>query len=418
LLQPELLDTYASALVNAARREPDGLGSIDEAVVYAGTFSIPTDERISDSEQEKLLLIAMVQDLLSYEIALREQGEEGPYLVFPSESTRENPDLPNPENASTVFTFEGPVRNIYATLAVRLSHSGLFSKKELWKNAVIYDVRVGGTCGIWLKEIEEGKGELTLFFDTRTSEETRFHFEQFVHTHLQKKALTDSVQFRHIFRCVCGLAATDQLVRMRTERGLNWFSCPNCDARVDLRDRKERLSSTSPSIVPEMDRAADIQRSRAAAQSTVQGKQETNDFDVFLCYNPADRAAIIDIGKQLKEQGILPWLDVWELIPGRSWQSALEQQIGHIKSAAVFVGKDGIGPWQQREIEAFLREFVRRTCPVIPIILSNAPGEPPLPIFLEGLRWVDFRQQAPIQDMAPMDLLKWGITGKRPFVRI
>src|SRR6266568_3611345 len=36
------------------------------------------------------------------------------------------------------------------------------------------------------------------------------------------------------------------------------------------------------SAVPEMERAADMQRTRAAAQSTLQGKQETNDFDVFL----------------------------------------------------------------------------------------------------------------------------------------
>ena len=30
LLQPELLDAYASAMVNAAKNEPDGLGSLPE----------------------------------------------------------------------------------------------------------------------------------------------------------------------------------------------------------------------------------------------------------------------------------------------------------------------------------------------------------------------------------------------------
>src|SRR5258708_39489101 len=94
--------------------------------------------RAFHEEQEKLLLIAMVEDLLRYEIALREQGDDGAYLVFPSQSTRENPDLPNPEGKAVIFGFEGPVQNVYATLAVRLSHSGLFQKKELWKNAVTY----------------------------------------------------------------------------------------------------------------------------------------------------------------------------------------------------------------------------------------------------------------------------------------
>ncbi len=413
LLQPELIDTYASALVHAARDEPDGLGNIAEEVVYAAAFPIPPDERIDDPEQEKLLLIAMVQDLLSYEIALREQGVDGQYLVFPSESTRENPDLPDPENASIVFNFEGPVRNIYATLAVRLSHTGLFKMKEPWKNAIIYDAEVSGTCGIWLKEVEEGRGELTLFFDEFTSNETRYYFEDYVRKHLQRRALHESVGFRRIFRCNCTFIADDQLVRLRTERGFNWFSCPVCESRIDMRGLKERLTSVSPSQVPKMNRAADIQRARATAQSTVQGKQETNDFDVFLCYNTADQAAIMDIGKELKEQGYLPWLDIWELQPGRSWQRLLEQQIEQIAAAVVFVGKEGIGPWQRQELDAFLREFARRECPVIPVILSDAPEKPELPLFLQGIRWVDFREQVPTLDINPMEQLIWGITGKR-----
>src|SRR5262249_9534730 len=46
LLQPELLDAYASALVIAAKNEPDGLGSIDEETALAGQFYVPEEERI------------------------------------------------------------------------------------------------------------------------------------------------------------------------------------------------------------------------------------------------------------------------------------------------------------------------------------------------------------------------------------
>ncbi|MFL5591535.1 MAG: eIF2A-related protein [Ktedonobacteraceae bacterium] len=165
LLQPELLDAYASALVNAVKDEPEGFGSIAEAKVQAGDFSIPRDERINNKEQEKLLLLAMVEDLLHSEIALRETADDGLHLVFPSQSTRENPELPDPAGKTTIFSFEGPVQNIYATLTVRLSHSGLFKKKELWKNAVTYQASVGGTCGLFLHNIGEGRGEFTLFYD-------------------------------------------------------------------------------------------------------------------------------------------------------------------------------------------------------------------------------------------------------------
>lgn len=157
-----------------------------------------------------------------------------------------------------------------------------------------------------------------------------------------------------------------------------------------------------------MDRTADMQRARAAAQLIVQGKRQTKDFDVFLCYNEIDRAAVIDIGECLKEYSILPWLDVDELQPGLPWQRLLEKQIGQIKSAAVFVGKDGIGPWQQMELEAFLREFVNRDSPVIPVLLPDAPDAPKLPIFLKAMTWVDFRKQS----TNPIERLIWGITGK------
>jgi len=72
LLQPELVDSYASALVNAVKDEPDGLGSIAEEKARAGNFSVAHDERLKDKAQEKLLLIAMVEDLLRHEIVLWE----------------------------------------------------------------------------------------------------------------------------------------------------------------------------------------------------------------------------------------------------------------------------------------------------------------------------------------------------------
>ena len=158
LLQPEILDAYASALVNAVKSEPEGLGSIAEEAVHMVKFAMPQDERLKDREQEKVLLIAMVEDLLRYEVALREQADEGPYLVFPSQSTRVNPDLPDPEGKAAIYSFEGPVLNVYATLAVRLSHSGLFKMKALWQNAVTYTARTGGTCGMFLRNIGRGAG--------------------------------------------------------------------------------------------------------------------------------------------------------------------------------------------------------------------------------------------------------------------
>ncbi|MEE8525801.1 MAG: toll/interleukin-1 receptor domain-containing protein, partial [Thermoanaerobaculia bacterium] len=133
-------------------------------------------------------------------------------------------------------------------------------------------------------------------------------------------------------------------------------------------------------------------------------------FDVFLCYNRQDKKTVTAIGRRLKARGLRPWLDEWELPPGLNWQKELEKQIKEIGAAAVFVGRKGLGPWQEQEIDGILRVFVQRGCPVIPVLLEDCPEPPPaLPIFLTGRTWVDFREQ----DSDPLGRLQWGITGKR-----
>ena len=143
------------------------------------------------------------------------------------------------------------------------------------------------------------------------------------------------------------------------------------------------------------------------ASKTRRPKRRT--FDVFLCHNSEDKPVVKDIGERLKERRIRPWLDEWELRPGMPWQKSLENQIQSIKAAAVFVGPNGIGPWQDRELDALLREFVNRRCPIIPVILPECKTTPKLPPFLAGMSWVDFRKEMP----DPLERLIWGITGKR-----
>jgi hypothetical protein len=133
-------------------------------------------------------------------------------------------------------------------------------------------------------------------------------------------------------------------------------------------------------------------------------------FDVFLCHNSQDKQEVEDIGLELRKRNLRPWLDRWELPPGQPWQQLLEDQIETIGAAAVFVGRSGFGPWQNAELRAFLGEFQRRSCPVIPVILNSVQEVPRLPAFLGGMTWVDFRDLASM----PYSMLVWGVTRKRP----
>jgi GTPase SAR1 family protein len=410
LLQPELLDAYASALVQAARDEPDGLGFIGEADALEGRFRMSTGERMADPVQERLLLIATVEELLRHEIALKEPTDKGVDLVFPSQFTRERPDAPDIPGKQVTFAFEGPLHSIYASLAVRLAHSSLFRRKTMWLNAASYTAAVGGTCGINLRELEEGRGELTLFYDEQASTSVRGEFETYVAGHLQQRALPGTIVRHAIRSCpACGYVLPDDLVQGRLTRGSHTVRCPMCDDSViSLRD-DQPSAATAEAAVSEMNRSADEQRDRNVAATRLKGKVETGDFDVFLCHNSKDKPQVMAIGERLKERGILPWLDAWEIRPGARWQQELRRVIRSVKTVAVFIGPSGAGPWQELEVESLLGDFARRGKPIIPVILEGRQGSPRLPAFLSSWHKVDMRNPSP----NPFEQLVWGITGER-----
>jgi hypothetical protein len=135
-------------------------------------------------------------------------------------------------------------------------------------------------------------------------------------------------------------------------------------------------------------------------------------FDVFLSHNSRVKPAVIEIAEALRDQRRLKvWLDVWELQPGRRWQDELETIIETANSAAILVGKDGIGPWQMPEMRACLSEMVDREMDVIPVLLPSAPKKPKLPLFLRQNTWVDLRGGLTEDGL---DRLQWGITGTKP----
>lgn len=197
------------------------------------------------------------------------------------------------------------------------------------------------------------------------------------------------------------------------------------DARLAISEAslETAMLTTSPTTPPASSGAAaavpitsrDVDEARHTnheleIQQTLARKRDAGEFDVFLCHNSSDKPAVKSIANALKARGLLPWLDQWELPPGQPWQPLLEKQIASIRTAAVFVGHAGVGPWQEQELYGFLREFVSRHAPVIPILLPDAPATPELPIFLKAMTYVDFRQSDP----DPMARLEWGITGIRP----
>jgi WD40 repeat protein/class 3 adenylate cyclase/GTPase SAR1 family protein len=279
LLQPELLDAYASAMVNTAKEEPDGLGSLAEEVALAGKFFVPKEQKVTDPGQEQLLLTATVEELVRHDLALRENADDGRYLVFPSQFNRDYEDAPEPKGKAVAISFDGPVQSLYSTLAVRLGHSGLFTTRrvEMWRNAAVFTAKVGGKCGLFLHEFAEGRGRLVLFFpDEHASMETRFHFEEFILAHANRRALDGTVELVRFFLCPdCGDPVPDSYVKRLREKGMMAFNCP-CGGTVSLAEPKERVYFRSK--VEAMDQSADRQRDFDAFVMSAKGETSTKSF--------------------------------------------------------------------------------------------------------------------------------------------
>lgn len=120
------------------------------------------------------------------------------------------------------------------------------------------------------------------------------------------------------------------------------------------------------------------------------------EFDAFLSHHSQDKPLVRVLAERLVDEAKLTlWFDEWELIPGRKWQDDLESALDQSASCAVFLGPNGLGPWQGEEVRSILDEHVRDAdYRVIPVLLAGAdPDErKTLPRFLRNRGWVDLRE--------------------------
>jgi hypothetical protein len=133
-------------------------------------------------------------------------------------------------------------------------------------------------------------------------------------------------------------------------------------------------------------------------------------FDVFLSHNSCDKPTIRDLVRCLRQKGVTVWLDEDELRPGIPWQSLLEKGINSSRSVAVVIGRDGVGPWEDEEMQGALRLAAKDRRPIIPVLLPGSPAQPELPMFLGNRTWVDLRGGLAGEGIGK---LIWGISGQK-----
>src|SRR5688500_2920151 len=97
----------------------------------------------------------------------------------------------------------------------------------------------------------------------------------------------------------------------------------------------------------------------------------TRRYDLFLSYNSKDRDAVLKIHEALKALNFKPWFDQEALTPGRLWQEEAEKGLMSCRAAAVFLGPNGIGPWENLEMRVLLTQVANEGVPLIPVLLPG-----------------------------------------------
>ena len=296
LLKPEYLDAYASAIVEAATASEMGAGRVAQEAILNVSFRMSESERISDREQERMLLMATIEDLLRRELALREFVDGAHQLILPSQITRVNASIDANRQLLATFEFDGPVMSVYATLAVRLSQGNLFATHEMWRNGAAFSDQDGAAAVLRVEEVEEGLGRLSLLCDDAFSQARRRQFEQLVENHLARWVSAENLRRRRVVICPeCATVQAEDLVAKRLERGRDFITCGDCDTRVSLvatADADPADQSARDYDVAALERSADEARDREVGLTAAVAEIGTRRFEAWAGGEKPDVAIV------------------------------------------------------------------------------------------------------------------------------
>ncbi len=271
LLQPELLNGYASAVIRAARAHIDEIGCVCQDDVYRRRIDMTGVTRLPLAEED-LLLRAMVQTFLDKSLCIAEDTDQGKQLIFPSQYRRER-DIPVHPGIFVSYTFTGELAVVYTTLVVRLWYGGGFDNKELWSNAAEFATPGGKTMGLVMERSGEGEGTIDVFFHHEVTEDSRVMFSEYVHRHLHKYG-REVRRHRHYVCGHCGNPVIDrEAVHRRLAAGKKFITCQDCDEKIPLIDRIEQRLASDPVArrVAQMDEKAGLALDSQALEQILDG---------------------------------------------------------------------------------------------------------------------------------------------------
>jgi WD40 repeat protein/GTPase SAR1 family protein len=332
LLAPDLLNNLAASFVLEARRNPRGLGALEEALVLNGKYAFRELAGLSQHEQEILLDAATVL-FLEHTICFRESLGSQTFLIFPELINRKKPPIDEVETDDDVsYTVTGQVENVYSALVVLLGYTSVFTRTDQWQNQAQYQARYevgpGEVCAFRQMAEREGEIEFILSFGPKVGQSVRLLFQGLFEKILAGRKVSVTRYLPLV--CKCGYRLERATVTRAISDQDQFLFCNKCGKKIQL-PKVDKVVVPSPAIRERVDQeraTADLRIVFEKSLVTVKAlKKKVKAPRCYLSYawdTPAHGKWVEALAKDLRNAGFVLTFDQWNW-PGSSLSRFIEQ---------------------------------------------------------------------------------------------
>ncbi len=246
LLASKLSNNLASSIVLEARRNPKGLGSLDEGRLLKGDYPFQELKGLSDRDC-RILLDATTTLFLGHNLCFREKEGASTYLIFPELINQKRPQIDGGVELEEDVSYEvsGEVENAYAALVVLLGYTNVFTRTHQWQDQAQYVLGEHEVCGF--RQVArgiEGEVEFVLYYAKHVVSHTRLLFQGLFERFLTRRRVK-IIRYPPVIcrKRGCGYRQKrEEVVRRIREHRPDMF-CSECGKKVSLAGVGEVITS-------------------------------------------------------------------------------------------------------------------------------------------------------------------------------
>jgi small GTP-binding protein len=233
LIAPDVLNNLAASFILEARRNPKGLGALDEFRILHAKYNFPELVNLETDEQE-ILLDSVTHLFLERNICFRESVGSETFLVFPALINQKKPHLDDVEIAYDIsYSVSGAVENIYASMVVMLGYTNTFTRTNQWQDHAQYEMSPGEVCGFRQILEQEGEVEFVLYYGTKVPQQTRLLFQGLFEKFLGRREVKVA-KYPPVICSTCNYRQERTEVVRRIRGGNTFLFCGECGQKTLL----------------------------------------------------------------------------------------------------------------------------------------------------------------------------------------